>query len=267
MRKIILALGAAGVAMTGAVSIAQAEVVLTGSALSSSGLYSVGSACTSGCSAGYDGSNAVLTSSDGSSSINDTATLTIQNGYDGVSLGTLGSLLTAGAANNVTFNLLSATGNGSPQTNANYLAYWNVELTNTINGTTALINSFSNNALPPSTNGLNEPNATSASSYIIDGSNGNFFTTWSNVESDSEQSLGICSTAGCSESLSDWTVSAVTISVGGWDSGQTETDTISSVSLPGTATPLPATLPLFAGGLGMLGLLRRRTKQKAQVTA
>jgi hypothetical protein len=30
-----------------------------------------------------------------------------------------------------------------------------------------------------------------------------------------------------------------------------------------SATPLPATLPLFAGGLGMLGLLGRRRKQKA----
>jgi hypothetical protein len=30
-----------------------------------------------------------------------------------------------------------------------------------------------------------------------------------------------------------------------------------------TATPLPATLPLFAGGLGMFGLFGRRRKQKA----
>jgi hypothetical protein len=30
-----------------------------------------------------------------------------------------------------------------------------------------------------------------------------------------------------------------------------------------TATPIPATLPLFAGGLGALGLLGRRRKRKA----
>jgi hypothetical protein len=30
-----------------------------------------------------------------------------------------------------------------------------------------------------------------------------------------------------------------------------------------TATPIPAALPLFAGGLGMLGLFGRRRKQKA----
>ncbi len=31
-----------------------------------------------------------------------------------------------------------------------------------------------------------------------------------------------------------------------------------------TTTPLPATLPLFAGGLGMIGLVARRRKRKAQ---
>jgi len=34
-----------------------------------------------------------------------------------------------------------------------------------------------------------------------------------------------------------------------------------------TATPLPATLPLFAGGLGFVGLLTRRRKQKANGSA
>jgi hypothetical protein len=33
------------------------------------------------------------------------------------------------------------------------------------------------------------------------------------------------------------------------------------------ATPLPAALPLFAGGLGMVGLLSRRRKQKADAAA
>ena len=30
----------------------------------------------------------------------------------------------------------------------------------------------------------------------------------------------------------------------------------------GTTTPLPATLPLFAGGIGVMGLLARRKKRK-----
>ena len=34
-----------------------------------------------------------------------------------------------------------------------------------------------------------------------------------------------------------------------------------------SATPLPAALPLFAGGLGVMGLLGRRRKRKAQALA
>ena len=34
---------------------------------------------------------------------------------------------------------------------------------------------------------------------------------------------------------------------------------------PPPTTPLPAALPLFAGGLGLFGLLARRRKKKAAV--
>ena len=39
----------------------------------------------------------------------------------------------------------------------------------------------------------------------------------------------------------------------------------SGISVTGVnnATPLPAALPLFAGGLGVMGLLARRRKRKA----
>lgn len=39
---------------------------------------------------------------------------------------------------------------------------------------------------------------------------------------------------------------------------------VTGVDPPPTAAPLPATLPLFAGGLGVLGLLGRRRCRKAQ---
>jgi hypothetical protein len=56
---------------------------------------------------------------------------------------------------------------------------------------------------------------------------------------------------------------------GGWASpGDTQSLTLDSIDINGTdyastATPLPATLPLFAGGLGFVGYLTRRKKGKA----
>ena len=44
-------------------------------------------------------------------------------------------------------------------------------------------------------------------------------------------------------------------------------DLILSASSTGNETPLPAALPLFATGLGALGLLGWRRKRKAQATA
>jgi hypothetical protein len=45
----------------------------------------------------------------------------------------------------------------------------------------------------------------------------------------------------------------------------TSTDPTYAVGFSPVATPLPATLPLFAGGLGLMGLLGRRRKRKAAV--
>lgn len=40
--------------------------------------------------------------------------------------------------------------------------------------------------------------------------------------------------------------------------------TVDDIALTASATPLPAALPLFAGGLGMLGMFARRKKQRAE---
>ena len=251
MRKIILALGAAGVAMTGAFSIAQAAT-LTGSQLSGLTTQNNGPGTSSSISGGI----ITLTSPDnvgggGMSQFDDTATVTIPSGYLGTtSLGTLSNLVSLGAAGSVSFDLATGGSNGQ-------YAYWNVELTNGAN--TAIINAFGDNVL-----GANPFNQGAAGNSSVDASVGycdgvncgfGFGSTWATVDGTVVDGLA----------LGSWTVASLTISVGGWDTGNATTDTIDSITLPGAVTPLPATLPLFAGGLGMLGLLRRRTKQKTQV--
>ena len=103
MRKMILAVGAAGVVMTGAVSLAQAEVVLTGSELA--GLtYSNGG--FSGDAAGYVSSGGGFiqlstgdTQNGNPSQFNDTGVVFVPNGYDGVALpSTLSAFVTTPVA-------------------------------------------------------------------------------------------------------------------------------------------------------------------------
>jgi hypothetical protein len=45
------------------------------------------------------------------------------------------------------------------------------------------------------------------------------------------------------------------------------TDLVGTITPEVSETPLPAALPLFAGGLGMMGLLARRRKQRAALAA
>ena len=51
---------------------------------------------------------------------------------------------------------------------------------------------------------------------------------------------------------------------GGWGPNGAQALTLDSINIeiPGAATPLPAALPLFATGLGALGLLGWRRKRK-----
>ena len=252
MRAIIIAVGAASVVFAGAASIAHATT-LTGSQLSGLTTQNTGPGTSSSISGGI----ITLSSPDnvgggGQSQFNDTATVTIPSGYLGTtSLGTLSNLVSLGAAGGVSFDLASGGSNGQ-------YAYWNVELTNGANS--AIINAFGDNKL-----GANPFNQGVAGNSSVDASVGycngvncglGFGSTWATVDGTVVDGLA----------LGSWTVNALTISVGGWDTGNATTDTIDSITLP-SATPIPAALPLFAGGLGLLGLFGRRKRQQVQATA
>jgi len=191
------------------------------------------------------------------STFNDTGLVLVSNGYDGVSLpSTLtGFVNEPGGAS---FNLVSATNAAGPAIGSGGNgAYWNVELTCssgcTTNGQTAIVNAFGINAL-----GANNFSATGGgTAYLYGGTSTNIFGSWATVEGTQVDGLD----------LGSWTLTGLTISVGGWGSGTgAATDDISSITLPGTpvaATPLPATLPLFIGGLGMIAMISGRRRRKA----
>jgi len=242
----------------------RAEVVLTGSELSGLG-YTTGSQCTSGCSSGFVSPNAVITTSDsvgggGLNQFNDTATINITNSNSGGGIGsTLNALLTQGQAGQVSFDLASATNTiaaGQPG-GPNYFAYWDVELTHGAN--TVVVNAFSDNTLGPNLfdSGTCSGSSAACVSQAYENAAGSSIVTtfgesWSTFAAQMLDGVP----------LGDWTVAAVTISVGGWDSSETHTDTIDSISVP-SQTPLPGALALVAGGLGLVGLLtthRRRRK-------
>ena len=257
MRRVLFAVG---VLMTATVSLAHAAT-LTGAELSGLTTQNCGT-----CSSSISGGVITLTSSDnvgggGYSQFLNTATVYIPSGYGGTtSLGTLGNFLSL-YTSDVNFNVSSATAQGGQY------AYWNVELTTAVGPTTytAVLNAFGDNT--PVVGGIaaNPWNSQTSTGYDQSGNQVSygFGSTWTAAELTSLDGV----------QLSDWTVTALTISVGGWDTNTNgtgdQTDTINSITLPGTftETPIPAALPLFTGGLGMLGLLGWRRKRKTAAVA
>ena len=161
----------------------------------------------------------------------------------------------------ISFNLATSSNGGN-----NQYAYWNVELVNPNNGQTVTINAYGINTL--GANPFNSGSSTHASTGYATNTVGGGLSSGTNLG----LSFGALWTTDAGVSvdglaLGSWNVASLTISVGGWDSSDTTTDTINSVTLPGTAvaTPLPAALPLFAAGLSLFGgagFWRKRRRDK-----
>ena len=189
----------------------------------------------------------------------DEASILIPNGYGGASLGTLSSLLTQGAAGNVYFDLKSMTpANGSTSSPQDQYAYWDVKLTDPDNPSAYVLiaNAYSDNTLGknPFNQGAAGNSSVDVSAYVLNGASyvGEAGATWATVAAQTP--------VGGDPTLANWNVADLSISVGGWDTGYTQTGVIDSVTVPGTAgVPDGAsTLSLLGLGFGAMAGLRRR---------
>ena len=229
--------------LTMGASNAGANVTITGSQLSGC-TYIVSGAGATSQYVSTGGGYAYITSPDnvggGSfAQIEDFASVVVPNGYEGVSLGTLNSLLAQGIANNVIFYNANQGGNNG------HFAYWYVLLSNPTNPSDTLqINADSNEMA--GTNPFNQGMVSNSSIYATATLPGGtsifpFKSLWSSVVTVVYDGVA----------LGNWNVTGVGVAVGGEGSGITSTAQISSFTLPGVAAPAPVsadtpTMPQWA---------------------
>jgi hypothetical protein len=161
---------------------AHADITLTGTDLAGATYSTPGAGATAQFES-TDGGFAFLTSPDnvagpGLPKTTDTGLVIVNNGYDGVTLGTLSFLVAEGAGGHVSFN------NSAEGGNNNNFAYWDVTLTDPSNSAVqVVINAFSDDTL-----GANPFNQGAAGASSVDVSVSipdqlvAFGSTWSTVE-------------------------------------------------------------------------------------
>jgi hypothetical protein len=180
----------------------------------------------------------------GSAQFTDTGMVVVDNGYDGVALGTLDSFVAAGANGDVSFNNAAEGGNNGE------FAYWAVTLVDPNNSAnTFVVNAYSDNMMGANPFNQGVPlNSSVLASTSSPSGQFTFGSPWSTVETVTDDGTVI----------GTWDVSEVAIEVGGWGSDVASSAEITSIKLPGTlVVPEPSTWALLIGGIVVLGAMRR----------
>ena len=201
------------------------------------------------------GGYADLYTPDGTANGLDYAMVSVKNGFDGVSLGNLNSLLTAGAAGLVSFNLLNM------PIYSGQVPFWQVTLIDPNSGTPMTFYTF--NATP------DKVSAAPAPSYIL---GANYFNmnqsggAGDGSTSGNNDALGYNNTAwqtiaGNSfdgSKIGTWAVSSVGVGLGGTKEVAAEEAWIGGFTLPGSGVPdATSTLPLLGVCFGAMAGVHR----------
>lgn len=192
----------------------------------------------------------------------DLAAVSVNNGFNGISLGTLNTFIAAGAAGQVSFDLLSV------PIASGQAPFWQITLADPKNSSMTM--TFDTiNAAPDKSGGqpiigANYFNLSGYSSTMATTSTGqgNIPFLWSTIASTVSEDGSL---------LGTWQVSSVGVEIGGWNTTAPLDVEIDSITLPagssgsgGGASSIPdatSTLPLLGIGLGALAALRRSLRR------
>jgi hypothetical protein len=200
------------------------------------------------------GGYADLYTPDGTINGPDVAMVSVKNGFDGVSLGNLNSLLTAGAAGLVSFDLLNM------PIYSGQVPFWQVTVIDPNSGTPMTFYTF--NATPDKTNatpayitganyfnmnqsGVNGNGSTSGNNNALGFNN----TAWSTIAGDSFDG----------SKIGTWAVASVGVALGGTLTTAQEEAQIGGFTLPGlvAAPDATSTLSLLGVCFGAMAGMRR----------